>query len=61
MCWRRPAPGRYRVGVDVSEACAASVREASRSVVAIGGDREEHTGTARVFVREPSVLGIDVP
>jgi hypothetical protein len=33
--WRRPGPGRYRVGVDFPEACAAGVCEASYRVVGI--------------------------
>jgi hypothetical protein len=60
--WRTPAPGRYRLGVDFPEACDDGVREAAyRLVVDVNGRREEHTGVARLSVRDPAVAEVDVP
>src|SRR5262249_11501067 len=60
--WRMPEPGRYRIGVDFPGPCTEGIRAAPyRLAVDAGGRRLEQTGTARWLVREPSVMGIDVP
>jgi uncharacterized protein YfaP (DUF2135 family) len=60
--WRRPAPGRYRIGVDFPEACTNRTAEAAyRVVVDADGRREDRTGTARLLVRNPAVLEVVVP
>jgi len=60
--WRRPAAGRYRIGVDFPEACDGGATAAAyRIVIDVDGRREERTGTAHVLVREPAVLETVVP
>jgi hypothetical protein len=60
--WTAPPAGRYRVGVDFPEACAADVDEVSyRLLVDLRGVRQERTGTARLGDRQPVALEFDVP
>ena len=60
--WRKPATGRYRIGVDFPEACGGFTDAAPyRILIDLDGRRQEHSGTARLLVREPAVLEAVVP
>ena len=60
--WRRPEPGRYRIGVDFPEACAAGVDTvAYRVVVDLGGGRHEQLGVAKLLERNPVAVEVEIP
>jgi hypothetical protein len=60
--WTAPPPGRYRVGVDFPDACAADVETVPfRVIVDLDGSRRETTGRVRLRERQPAALEFSVP
>ncbi len=60
--WPKPEPGRYRIGVDFPEACAAGVDTvAYRVVVDLGSGRHEQLGVAKLLVRNPVAVEVEIP
>jgi hypothetical protein len=60
--WTAAPPGRYRVGVDYPEACAAALeRVPFRVTIDRDGSQRETTGTVRLRQRQPAVLEFTVP
>ena len=60
--WTDPPSGRYRIGVDFPEACAAAPdRVRYRIVVDRDGTRHQTEGTARLGRRDPAAMEFAVP
>jgi hypothetical protein len=60
--WERPPPGRYRVGVDFIERCAARDNDVPYDlVVDVEGRRIAVPGRARLGVRDPRALEFTIP
>lgn len=56
----RPAPGRYRVGVDFIDDCGSGLNEVPFLLTVVGGARMDRAGRARRERFAPVVLEIDV-
>lgn len=59
--WTAPPPGRYRIGVDFPQACAATDGVPYRVVVDVAGARRVVDGTATPLQRTPNAVEFVVP
>jgi hypothetical protein len=59
--WAAPPSGRYRVGVDFPQACAATDAVPYRVVVDVAGARRVVDGTATPLQRTPNAVEFVVP